>query len=205
MPYSDIYLYSPLSIKTVGYNQPLLLQFILSELFHAMDADKKDHPLEFVFSSPACFFPYDWSYEVGCLNKISEHAELLPYAFADFQDEIASFRICLSEILTKVTAQKLKNEPICKSDLLDDLNLLYTLLEPFLIGCNQSEHLLLFLLKHKDEIDELASPCKLTSLLKKMAPQGLGALAELMQREFKNRGFNALIPEIERLLSNHEC
>ncbi|MBS0630052.1 MAG: hypothetical protein JSS30_07530 [Verrucomicrobia bacterium] len=201
MPYSDIYLYSPLSVKTVRYNQPLLLQFILSELFHAMDADKKDHPLEFVFSSPACFFPYDWSYEVGCLNKINEHAELLPHAFPDYPEEVEAFRVTLGEILSKIINQKEQNKPISKTELLVDLNLLFTLLEPFLIACNQSEHLLLFLLKHNEEIDELA---KLATLLKKMAPEGLKNMAELMQREFKNRGFHALLPEIQHLVSRHE-
>lgn len=202
MPYSDIYLYSPLSIKTVGHNQPLLLQFILSELFYAMDADKKDHPLEFVFSSPACFFPYDWCYEVGCLNKISEHAELLPHAFPTLASEVGTFDAALKKILSEVTAKKEKKEKIPKSELLEGLNRLYTLLEPFLIFCSQSEHLLLFLLKHKEEIDELGHPGSLTQLLKKIAPQ---PSVEMMQREFQNRGFQALIPEIDRLLSLHEC
>jgi len=205
MPYSDIYLYSPLSTKTVGHNQPLLLQFILSELFYAMDADKKENPLEFVFSSPACFFPYDWCYEVGCLNKISEHAELLPHAFPSLSKEITTFRVTLSEIFSKVATKKRADEKIPKAELLADLNRLYLLLEPFLISCNQSEHLLLFLVKHKEQIDELADPNTLTDLLKKMAPQGLAGAAEMMRQEFKNRGFVSLIPEIDRLLSCHEC
>lgn len=206
MPYTDIYLYSPLSIKTVaeGHNKALLLQFILSELFHAMDADKKDHPLEFVFSSPACFFPYDWSYEVGCLNKISEHAELLSFAFPQLKEAGISFQTTLGEILTKVIAQKREKQPIKSDALLADLNILYTLLEPFIIDCSQSENLLLYLLKHKEEIDTLAYPERLTTVLIKMAPNGLGALSHLMSQEFTNRGFHALVPEIERLLAHHE-
>lgn len=206
MAYSDIYLYSPLSIKTVteGHNRSLLLQFILSELFHAMDADKKDHPLEFVFSSPACFFPYDWSYEVGCLNKVSEHAELLAFAFPTLEEAYANFTQSLNEILTKVIARKKQKEKIPRAELLADLKELYTLLEPFLIECNQSESLLLFLLKSREEIDELSEPQHLTSLLKKMHPEGLDAISHLMQREYKNRGFHAMLPEIERMLSHHE-
>ena len=88
MPYSDIYLYSPLSTESVKSSdgKALLLQFVLSELFHCADSDKKEDPLEFVFSTPACFFPFDWSYEVGCLNKVGEHAGLLSHAF-DQMDE----------------------------------------------------------------------------------------------------------------------
>ena len=149
MPYSDIYLYSPLSIKTVteGHNRALLLQFILSELFHAMDADKKDDPLAFVFSTPACFFPFDWSYEIGCLNKISEHAQLLTHAFPKLQDSLAIFNERINLILDKVVARRKKKESIPSAELLGDLKQLYLSLEPFLIACSQSEHLLLFLLK----------------------------------------------------------
>lgn len=179
MPYSDIYLYSPLSIKTVaeGNNRALLLQFILSEIFHAMDAKN----LESVFTSPACFFPYDWSYEVGCLNKVCEHARLLSSAFPEMPEEILAFQTALEQVIKTR----------------ENFNLLYTLLEPFLIECRHSESLLLFLLKHHDEID-------VTALLKKMAPNGLETLSHLMQREFANRGFHALIPEIEQLMSHHE-
>lgn len=179
MAYSDIYLYSPLSVKTVaeGHNRALLLQFILSELLHAMDAKNQ----EYVFTSPACFFPYDWSYEVGCLNKMSEHARLLPSAFPELPKEILAFQTALEQAI----------------ETRENFNLLFTLLEPFLIACKQSESLLLFLLRHHEEID-------VTALLKKMAPKGLEELSHLMQREFKNRGFHALIPEIEQLMSLHE-
>lgn len=191
MPYEDIYLYSPLSNKTVtqGHNRALLLQFILSELFCALHAKN----LEFVFSSPACFFPYDWCYEVGCLNKVTEHARLLSTAFPELATEIDPFHTALDEIIQKK-----------EKELLSDLSLLFILLEPFIISCHQSESLLLYLLKHKDEIDVLAQPQCLTHLLKKMDPNGLEAISQLMQREFKARGFHALIPEIERLISHHE-
>lgn len=206
MPYSDIYLYSPLTIKTIkeGQNRALLLQFILSELFYAMDADKKDDPLEFVFSSPACFFPYDWSYEVGSLNKIKEHAKLLPIAFPKLNKAIISFDLHLDEVLSKVLTSKNKKEEIPKEVLSADLNELYQLLQPFIIACKDSENLLLFLIKHPEEIAQLSQPENLSSLLAKMFPEGFDNISHLIRREYKSRGFHNLLPEIDRILSHYE-
>lgn len=182
MPYSDIYLYSPLSIKTLqeGQNRSLLLQFILSELFHATDAGRKEDPLEFVFATPACFFPHDWSYEVGCLNKIAEHAELLPHAFPKLMDAVQSFRTVLDTILADTIARKKNQEIIPRDEMLETLHQLYCLLEPFLISCRESEELLLFLMKNKEEIDELAYPKAFQALLEKMFPEGLEKLHGLI-------------------------
>jgi hypothetical protein len=172
MPYSDIYLYSPLSIKTVqqGHNKALLLQFILSELFHAMDVGKKEDPLEFVFTSPACFFPNDWSYEVGCLNKIGEHAELLPYAFPNLQESTNAFRICLDISLAETSAKKKQGDHIPKEEMQRKLHDLYVHLEPFLVACKNSQEFLLFLCKNREEIEELAHPGTFQTLLAKMFP-----------------------------------
>lgn len=174
MPYSDIYLYSPLSIKTVqeGHNRALLLQFILSELFHAMDAGKKEDPLEFVFASPACFFPTDWSYEVGCLNKIGEHAELLPYAFPKLQEDIHTFRSSLDTALVDVYSRKKDQKNIPPEEMQEQLHELYQLIKPFLVVCKNSENLLLFLFKNREEIEELAYPGSFQSLLAIMFPEG---------------------------------
>lgn len=206
MPQNDIYLYSPLSIKTVteGHNRALLLQFILSELFHVMRADRKEDPLEFVFSSPACFFPYDWSYDVGCLNKMGEHADLLEFAFPDLQEYLDDFNDCLDDILDKVVESKEQEESLPHTELLADLKQLFRSLEPFLIATGQSENLLLFLLKNKDKIDVLTLPGGLTNLLKKMHPLGLDIMGNHMHREFKKRGFHTILPEIDRMLSHHE-
>lgn len=188
MPYSDIYLYSPLSIKTVqeGQNPSLLLQFILSELFHALDAGNREDPLEFVFSSPACFFPHDWSYEVGCLNKIGEHAELLPHAFPKLHTEIQTFRNALDHILADTYAKKKNGETIPKSAMQKQLHELYTHLQPFLIACKQSRDFLIFLIKNQEEIDELASPGTFRALIANMFPEGI----EKFERLFSNISLN---------------
>jgi len=206
MPYSDIYLYSPLTIKTIkeGKNRALLLQFILSEIFHAMDAGKNEDPLEFVFSSPACFFPYDWSYEVGSLNKISEHAQLLEAAFPKLETSTQAFNKHLEELLSKVISRKKMKDEIPHEELNRDLNELYQLLQPFFIACKENESLLLFLIKHPEEISSLSHPENLSSLLAKMFPEGLEKIAPHLRREYENRGFHNILPEIDRMISHYE-
>jgi len=206
MPYSDIYLYSPLSIKTVqeGHNRALLLQFILSELFLALDANEKEDPLAFVFSSPACFFPYDWSYEVGCLNKITEHAKLLTFAFPKLKPSALAFNQITEEALTKVLSRKKMKDPLSNEELQAELLSIYLALEPFLIACKDNENLLLFLLKCSDEIKELAAPENISSILAKMYPEGTDAISHIIRKEYQARGFNAYLPEIDRILSHYE-
>ena len=175
MAYSEIYLYSPLSPNTVceGQNRALLLQFILSEIFHAKDAHKKDDPLEFVFSSPACFFPYDWSCEVGSLNKIQEHAQLLEYAFPELQEGTEQLHACLEEALKRVTMRRRDNEEISSEELQRDLAELVRNLQPFLTICKENENLLLFLLKNADEYEDLCGQNSMNALLKRLFPEGL--------------------------------
>lgn len=203
---SPINHYSPFSMRTVNEepNRALLLQFILSELFNAKDASEKTNPLEFVFSSPACFFPYDWSYEVGCLNKIHEHATLLEYAFPEFQKQTALFRTQVDKTLSSVLQHKKRNSELDSEELLAFFKELYILLQPFMLACKDNEGLLLFLLKHKKEICEIASPDTLLSLLNAMFPEGLNNLAKTVRSKYLNRGFTALIVEIDRLLAPYE-
>lgn len=157
MLYSNVNLYSPLSINTVGEgnNQALLLQFILSELFLCLSIEEKENPHDFVFSSVPCFFPYDWSYEVGCLNKIQEHARLFPYAFLDLSEEIAVFDKILKKLFSKVISSKKNKEVLSFSWFLPDLSQLYFSIEPFLNTCKENEDLRLFLDKNKEEIGKL--------------------------------------------------
>ncbi len=202
MAYSEIYLYSPLSPHTVceGQNRALLLQFILSEIFHAKDAHEKDDPLEFVFSSPACFFPYDWSCEVGCINKIEEHGHLLEYAFPELQEATEQFHACLEEALRYVTSQRKIGEEISTPKLKNALADMVRHLQPFLIAAKESENLLLFLLKNGGEFSELCGPATLPELLKRLYPDGLEKITGLLKQGYQSRGFDTLLPEIDRLI-----
>lgn len=198
----SVHHYSPFSMRTVNeeQNRALLLQFILSELFNAKDASEKKDPIELVFSSPACFFPYDWSYEVGCLNKIHEHATLLEYAFPEFEHQTEKFCDHVDKILSFVMHHKKKNIELENGQLLAFFKELYVLLQPFLLACRENEGLLLFLLKNNNEIGEIAFPETLSSLLHAMFPEGLKRLASILRSKYQSRGFTALLAEIDRLL-----
>ncbi|MCI0381947.1 MAG: hypothetical protein L0207_02705 [Chlamydiae bacterium] len=196
------HLYSPFSVKTVrdGQNHALLLQFILSELFHAKDAHEKDDPLEFVFSSPACFFPFDWSYEIGCLNKIHEHAILLEYAFPAMKEEADKFHAILEKTLHHIREYKKKKMEISHEELLTCLKSIYDFLEPFLLQCKENENLLFFLLKNQDTINTISYPETLANLLKKIHPKGMNHLANLLRTRYQARGFSQLSDEVDELI-----
>lgn len=206
LSHSSVYLYSPFSMRTVceDQNKALLLQFILTELLNAKDAHEKNDPLEFVFSSPACFFPFDWSYEVGCLNKIHEHALLLEYAFPSFQEERAEFQIQLEKTLSYIVKHKKNKKELDNSELLEYFRQLYLQLHPFIIACRENEGLLLFLLKNQEDICEMAGPTGLSHLFNKMFPEGLQKLTETLRTNYQDRGFTMLLTEIDRLLSPYE-
>ncbi len=206
MHHHPVYTHSPFSIKTIAetQNRALLLQFILSELVSAKEADKKDDPVEFVFSSPACFFPYDWSYEMGCLNKIHEHATLLQFAFPKLKKEVEAFNFNLEETLSVITEHKKREKKIPQKLLLSHLKNLYLHLYPVMIACKDNEGLLLFLLKNQEALFQLSYPEDLTDLFSKMYPEGLDILAQFLKSEYKKRGFTNLLPEIDRLLESYE-
>lgn len=198
--------YSPFSIKTVSedQNRALLLQFILTELLNAKDVSEKNDPLEFVFSSPACFFPNDWSYEIGCLNKIYEHSTLLEYAFPEFPEQITAFKVYLDNILSSIMQHKKNKTEIDNATLFTYFKELYAYLDPLLISCRDNEGLLLFLLKNQKDISEIAFPDNLNGLLNKMFPEGLKKLSETLRTKYQNRGFTSLLSEIDELLLPYE-
>ena len=203
MPYTDIYLYSPLSTQSVqeGEGCALLLQFILSEIFLCADSDKKEDPLEFVFSSPACFFPYDWSYEVGCLNKIDEHSQLLSAAFPDMAEEVDDFQTILEAILLEVVDRKKHRVKISREELMGALGELYEKAVPFLSACKESENLVLFLLKHAEEIGELSPSAGVASLMSQLFPDR--SFAEIRSR-YDLRGFGSQRAEFDALIATYE-
>lgn len=162
--------YSPLSVHSVSQpqNRAILLQFILSELFHAKDAHDKEDPMEFVFSSPACFFPYDWSYEVGCLNKIYEHSQLLEYAFPDLEEERLRFHHFLDSTLKEIAQYKKSGQDISTERLFLHIRGLYLHLKPFIYECKANENLYAFLLKNFEIIRKIVSSNDVTTLFEEM-------------------------------------
>jgi len=203
MTYCDLYLYSPLSTETVkrAGGKALLLQFILYELFHCADSDKKEDSLEFVFSTPACFFPFDWSFEVGCLNKVGEHAQFFSHAFEDMDEEIDDFQTILEAILDEVIDRKKMGEGMPHAELVTALSELYFKITPFLIACKESENLVLFLLKHAKEIQALSKASGLEDLMHQMFPDGD---FHSIRNRYELRGFHRQQSEFEMLIAPYE-
>lgn len=199
---NDIYLYSPLSIESVqeGEGRSLLLQFILFELFCCVDFIEKKAPFNLVLSTPARFFPFDWSYEVGCLNKIQEHSQLLPYAFSEMQETVDDFLTIHEAILIELTDKKNEQQKN-GSELIKALEELFERVIPFMIACKESENLVLFLLRHSKEINALLPSGGIKSLLKHLFPDR--DFANIRNR-YDLRGFSKEKEEFNALISPYE-
>lgn len=189
MNYSDVSFSSPLTKDNIskGQNRALLLQFILSELFHANHGEEKEKTTSFSLTSSIHFFPFDWSYEKSCNYKLKEHGKLLKYAFPKLKSSVQNFHKLLEKEMNQTK-----------------LKALYEEIQPFLIACNQSENLVVFLLKNASAIAKIAHPENLSTLLKKMFPAGLQEISHLIKCEYQNRGLDSHFPEIEKLLAQYE-
>lgn len=175
-------------------NRALLLQFILSDLICAHQVVLGKQPSERLLSTRGRLFPYDWSSEVGSLNKLIEHAHLLKQAFPDYQEQSHAFRGCLDTIIHKVQSNS-------KEQNFKGLNSLFHHLLPFLILAKESESLLLYLLQNKEAIYQIAGVQSPSELINQIFPEGLERLSILLKEGYAKRGFAALLPEIDNLLS----
>lgn len=194
MGYTDIYLYSPLSSQSVDTleRRSLLLQFSIRELFRTLKSGEKKDPVGFILSEPPSFFPYERSYEVGCLNKLSEHLKLFRHAFPKMVEELASLKKAFEEAHQQCSEWKEKGQSTPE---LAPLQSLMQAFQPFLSACNESESLLFFLLKHQADMEILSL---------KMEEIDLGDWKKQLRMGFEKRGFEALLLEIDELLQCHE-
>lgn len=200
---ADIYLSSPLCSQTVSNPEgcALLLQFILSEFFQCIDWNKKENPIEFLLSKPACFFPFDLSSAVGCLNKIEEHSHLLSDAFPEMMKEIGDFQATLKTTVLKVIDHKNQKKKISHSDVMGALSRLYQNILPFLIACKESENLVLFLLRHSEKIQLFSQTKGVEYLIEEMFPT---RNFDEVRKRYDIRGFSAEIAEFDELVTYYE-
>lgn len=183
----NIFFHSPFSAATAQseQNRALILQFILSEIFHTLKAPN----IESIFSSSRPLFPYDWANQIGHWNKIREHAILLSYAFPSLPEAARFFEEAVNKAPKEIHELRLY------------LRNLYLFLEPLIEFCKDNENLIFFLLKHHKEIDELKAPHTLKSLLLKIFPNGLTSMSKQLAENFQRRGFAPLIAEAQSLIA----
>jgi hypothetical protein len=188
---TGFFVHSPFSPILIAQdeNKVLLLQFTLSALFSAAKYDREGNR-EPIFSCQAGFYPYDWSFQSGCLNKIQEHAVLLKTAFPNHLTVILSFQ----ELLEKGCHQ------ICPENLpiQAELQALFQTLMPLMFQYVDNENLLLFLLKNNNEVIVL-NPGFWTIF----HPDGPASLQRLISENYERRGMASLLPEIELLFEEH--
>lgn len=154
-------------------------------------------PARALLSSDKGFSPYDWASSYGHLNKIGEHALLLPHVFPEMSQ---AYQI-LEKNLDKILRAPRQKSAAIKTRCAKLLPLLFSALEPFIEKCKENENLLFFLLSHQEEIEAFMSSGYLRSLLLRLHPRGISDLCEKLCDNYHHRGFYFLIPEITRLLN----
>ncbi len=151
----QVYFYSPFSSTTVADNNnpSLILLLILKELV------KNPHGLT---EGPAPLHtPFDWAFKSPSAPKVREHLSLMPIAFPALASHIPSLFQNLHRPAREVVL----------------------LLEPFILACESNENLLLFLIRHQNEL-------AVKPILDKICPEGLNLLKERIAVRFRQRGYH---------------
>lgn len=197
------YLHSPFSEATINQdNRSLLLQFILKELFlsHSLCQTSNEKPLLRLqtFSS----LSLSTLTESAPLDRIQEHATLIPLAFPFKSVETEIFTHSLSNAVTLLYNLSKCSTPseTFSSQIANYLRQMFFLLEPFIEECKNDGSFLFFLLSNHKDISLLSHSKYLPSLLKKLHPEGLSFIQEYICDRFYKKGFAYLIPEIKSLV-----
>ncbi|MFS8563454.1 MAG: hypothetical protein LVR00_03650 [Rhabdochlamydiaceae bacterium] len=148
------FFHSPFSRETVsdGNNPALLLQFILNELIKEETLIKTILP----FSSP-----FDWKNSVGSMNKVTEHAQLLAFAFPLFEKEAKDFQESLDLPCFKLIA----------------------LLEPFILAAKENVYLLYFLMQHKSNV-------AVSQLLTRIPKENIEKMQSVVATKYRKKGLS---------------
>lgn len=150
----QVYFYSPFSPTNIteSNHSALLLIFILKELAR--------FPQGAIDSPAPGLAPFDWARPASSALKLREHFSLLPMAFPALESHV----------------------PALYQNLYSPAARLVGLLEPYIMACQGNENLLLFLLKHQNEL-------AVKPLLDKICPEGRDVLKQKIASSFRKRGY----------------
>lgn len=181
-------------------NRSLLIQFIIAALISAYRELLHNATDKGILSHEKRFFPYDWAYPYGHLNKVREHAMILEHVFPELEKQAMQFKQLLDKVILSLMGKTLSIINKAKKSLPE----IFLALEPFIEGCKENENLIFFLLQQKEEIDLLIHPKYLYAFLVRLHPTGLAELCEKLCDNYHHRGFYFLIPEIKRLIAKFD-
>lgn len=172
-------------------NRSLLIQFLAAELIATFKDLKKNAPTQEILSAEKSFFPFDWAYPYGHINKAREYASILESSFPQLKKATLHFQKLINQLFAY---PKSKTCSECLPEI-------FLALEPFIKACKENENLIFFLLKHREEIDQCMQKNYIHALLLKLHPAGLSELCEKLCDNYHHRGFYFLIPEIKLLIT----
>src|SRR5690348_9764900 len=178
-------------------NRSLLIQFLAAELIVTFKDLKRNAPTQEILSIEKSFFPFDWAYPYGHINKMREYASVLESSFPQLKKATLHFQQLVNQLFAYPRPKTDKLAARC-SECLPEI---FLALEPFIKACKENENLIFFLLKHREEIDQCMRKNYLHALLLKLHPTGLSELCEKLCDNYHHRGFYFLIPEIKHLMS----
>jgi hypothetical protein len=178
-------------------NRALLIQFLAAELISSHRGCSRHIPAREILSAEKRFFPYDWAYPYGHLNKAREYAMVLEYTFPELEGPAIQFL----QLMNKIAAYSSLKTSSIMTKCAKSLPGLFLALEPFVEACKENENLIFFLLKGKEDIDQCLQKKYVHSLLLKLHPGGLSELCEKLCDNYHHRGFYFLIPEIKLLMA----
>lgn len=160
-----------------------------------------------------------WTHQKGTLNKLRHYCYLFSHQMSEDLD-IHNLNVAVSkafhgtlqirEVIFSI--QRQLEDPMQMPNyvalyqlldrMIDNMRRASRLILKILIQFKEDEKILLFLVEHKKEFDELYKTQFLARILKKMFPLGIEKAIELVQNKFQKRGFVQLSESLSSQLQH---
>lgn len=207
--------------KAFHHDTPLLFQFIYTEylssqrelhiLLNLIQRAKKKASLEVVSAALINLTGaandymrlFNWNHHDGLLTKLKNNcflfAQNLPiqdgsmlHVYAD-QAWILTSK-CLNNVLQNSTI-----DAELLTQAISDLFSLGDILKQLIAHFKEDENVIFFIMRQRESIDALYQEPYVRKYLEKIYPEGLRSVSQFLTARYKARGFQHLIPVIEKL------
>ncbi len=160
-----------------------------------------------------------WTHQKGTLNKLRHYCYLLSHRVSDDTD-ILNLNVAVSKAFhgTLQTREVIFSLQRQLEDLaqipnyvalyqlldrmIDNMKRASRLILRILIQFKEDENILLFLIEHKNDFDQLYKTQFLVRILKKMFPKGVEEASKIIQQKYQKRGFVQLSDSLTNQLQH---
>lgn len=154
-----------------------------------------------------------WTHQKGSLNKFRHYCYLLSHNLSDNSDilnlNVAASKAFHSTLQVRevvLSLQRQSEDSLALPNyvslyqlldrIIDNMRRASRLILRILLQFKEDENVLLFLLEHQKDLDVLYKTDFVTRIFKKMFPQGIEQVSQLMQQKYLERGFQSLSQSI---------